>query len=1089
VRRSTTHTGRRNLPAHRTPALRTPGFPSVLLLLVATITLVQPLPAQPPGDDDALSAILGGLEARHIGPVGNRVSAVTGIPGDPNTYLIGAASGGIWKTTDGGHGWEPVFDDHEVQSIGALAVAPSDHDVIWAGTGEPWIRSNVSHGNGVYRSDDRGESWRFVGLPESGRVGRILVHPDDADVAYVAALGHLYGPQEERGVYRTRDGGETWERVLHPDPMTGAFDLWMVPGEPETIFASTWTMHIRTWGRWSGGPNDGIWRTTDGGDSWEMLEGDGLPAGTLGKIALGGSPADPDRLYAMIETNVNSANGPLDPGGPDPDEHQGVLWRSDDRGATWTMVQAEHRIQQRPHYYTRLHVAPDDPDQVHFMATGYSVTDDGGPSLRGGGGNGGDFHDMWIDPTMPDRMILGHDQGLSISTTRGRDWYRPLLPIAQMYHVQVDDEIPYNVYGNRQDGPSTMGPSRVLYGGSIPVGEWRSVGGCESGWAVPDTVNDVVWSGCYEGTLDRHDLETRTSRAVTVWPDNPEAWPAGPLRYRFQWTFPIVVSQFAPSTVYVGSQHVHRTTDGGQSWDVISHDLSTGQDSLLRKTGGLTPDDAGPTYAAVIFAIAESPLNPAELWAGTNDGKLWRTRNGGGDWTDLTDRLPDLPVYSTISSIEVSRHDAGKVYVAVDGHQINVFDPILYRTDDGGDTWTRIDADIPRSALSFTHVLQEDPEREGLLYAGTGNGLYVSQTDGEYWVRYEGIPPAPVHWVEVQDRFDDLVIATYGRGFWIVDDINPLQDPPEISRFVPYEGQPTSDEMPVYSIREDDPHLLAPRDTYRWVSKASPFSQPGVPAAGDSGPDDAIISYWLPEGDHDVSMEILDTNGTSIADVRAPSDAGFQRTTWNLRHRSSDYPTMRTAPLEHAHDGLSGDGTRRPGDGGSVSPAAIPGTYTVRLTVNGETHDRPLTVLPDPTSTGSMAGMRAQLDMALELRDMTNRVVALIDSLEVERARLLEVDAEQGLTDAQQARYDALTELEMQLVDLRLTGGQDSLWWGRQLFAKITSLGGSISGSDHAPTDQAREVQELYTDLLEAAEAAWERLEARIVAQQEGGGA
>jgi photosystem II stability/assembly factor-like uncharacterized protein len=1059
-----------------------------IVLLASFIGFATPgsAVAQLPGEDRALAEILSGLEARHIGPVGNRVSAVTGIPGDPTTYLIGAASGGIWKTTDGGHGWDPVFDEHGVQSIGALTVAPSDHDVIWAGTGEPWIRSNVSHGTGVYRSDDRGESWRFVGLGESGRVGRILVHPNDPDVAYVAALGHLYGPQEERGVFRTIDGGDTWERVLHTDPMTGAFDLWMVPGQPRTIFASMWTMHVRTWGRWSGGPNDGIWRSTDGGDSWEMLAGNGLPRGTLGKIALGGTPADPDRIYAMIETNVNSANGPLDPGGAEPDQHPGVLWRSDDQGGTWTMVQAEHRIQQRPHYYTRLHVAPDDPDQVHFMATGYSVTDDGGPSLRGGGGNGGDFHDMWIDPLMPDRMILGHDQGPSISTTRGRDWYRPLLPIAQMYHVQVDNKVPYNVYGNRQDGPSTMGPSRVLYGGSIPVGEWRSVGGCESGWAVPDTVNEVVWSGCYEGILDRHDLATRTSRTVTVWPDNPEAWEAGPLRYRFQWTFPITLSPHDPSIAYVGSQHVHRSTNGGQSWDVISPDLSTGQDSLLRKTGGLTPDDAGPTYAAVVFAIAESLLNPGEIWAGTNDGKLHVTRDGGDTWTDLTDRLPELPVYSTISSIEVSRHDEDKVYVAVDGHQINVFEPILYRTDDGGESWRRIDGDIPRSPLSFTHVLQEDPEREGLLYAGTGNGLYISQTDGERWVRYEGIPPAPVHWVEVQDHFDDLVIATYGRGFWIVDDINPLQDPPRMAAERGNLSGTTVDALSLEMVA-DGPHLFAPRDAYRWVSKASPFSQPGVPAAGDSGPDDAIISYWLPPGDHEVSMEILDGSGVSIADVRAPGDPGLQRTNWNLRYRSSGYPTMRTAPVEHAHDALSNDGTRSPGDGGRVTPAAIPGTYTVRLTVNGETHEQPLTVLADPTSTGSMEGMRAQLAMSLELRDMADRVVVLIDALEVERARLLEIEATNGLSAAQQARYDALTELEMQLTDLRLTGGQDSLWWGRQLFAKIGSLGGYISGSDHGPTDQAREVQQLYTELLEAAEAAWERLRARIVADDAAG--
>jgi len=1042
------------------------SLPSVLLGLVLAAPLS--LSGQAPSSDAALRGILDGLEARHIGPVGNRVSAVTGIPGDINTYLVGAASGGIWKSEDGGHSWDPVFDDFDVQSIGALAVAPSNPDVIYAGTGEPWIRSNVSHGNGVYRSDDRGDSWRFVGLPESGRVGRIVVHPTDPDVAWVAALGTLYGPGEERGVFRTTDGGDSWERVLFTDPGTGAYDIWMMSDDSDTLYATMWTMHIRTWGRWSGGPNGGIYRSTDGGGSWEQLGGNGLPSGDLGKISLMGTPADPDRLYAMIETNVRSENAPLDPDGPDPDQHQGVLWRSDDRGASWEMVQPDHRIQQRPHYYTRLVVAPDDPDQVHFLATGYSVTDDGGPSLRGGGGNGGDFHDMWIDPLLPSRMILGHDQGVSISTNRGGDWYRPHLPIAQMYHVQVDNQIPYNVYGNRQDGPSTMGPSRVLYGGSIPIGEWQSVGGCESGWAVPDTVNMVVWSGCYEGILDRHDLATRTSRTVTVWPDNPEALEASLPRYRFQWTFPITLSPFDPSVAYVGSQHVHRSTNGGQSWEVISPDLSTQTDSLLLKTGGLTPDDAGPTYAGTVFAIAESPIARGEIWAGTNDGKLHMTRDNGANWTDLTANVPGLPVFSTISSIEVSRHQAGKAYLAVDGHQINDFRPLLWVTEDWGASWRAISSTIPESPLSFTHVLQEDPERPGLLYAGTGNGLYISQTDGESWIRYPGIPPAPVHWVEVQDHFDDLVIATYGRGFWIVDDIDALQETAAV----------------------DEVQLFAPRPTYRWNSQESPFSQSGDEAAGRSAPGGALISYWLPTDARSASIEILDGGGEVISTVRAPTGAGFNRTSWGLRYEASSSPTMRTAPLEHAHDGLNANGTRSSGDGGRVSPTAIPGTYTVRLTVDGQVTEQPLEILMDPTSTGSMAGMREQLAMSLELREMANRVVALIDALEVERARLLALEEQNGsLSAADQALYDQLTALEMQLTDLRLTGGQDSLWWGRQLYAKITSLGGYISGSDFGPTDQSREVQQMYQELLDAAEAEWQRLRGRIIAEDGEGGA
>ncbi|NNK63173.1 MAG: sialidase, partial [Gemmatimonadetes bacterium] len=659
---------------------------SVSTLAIAGVVLVSAMPgmAQPaPMPSSSLAAgATDALRYRHVGPVGNRVSAVAGVPGDANVYWVGAASGGIWKSVDGGHSWRSVFDDHGVQSIGALAVAPSDPDVVWAGTGEPFIRSNVSHGAGVFRSDDGGESWRLVGLERTGRVARVIVHPEDPNTAWVAALGHLYGPQEERGVFRTRDGGATWDRVLFTDDRTGASDLWMDPSDPDHLIAGMWTMHIRTWGRWSGGPGSGLFETRDGGTTWARIEGRGLPEGTVGKVGLAGTPADPNRIYALIETDVNVAVDDLDY------EHEGVVWRSDDGGATWDMVNADHTLVQRPHYYNRAAVATDDPDEVHFLATRHSVSVDGALSTRRGNA-GGDNHDMWIDPLLPDRMIVGHDQGISISTNRGRSWHRPLLPIAQMYHVTVDTRVPYYVYGNRQDGPSTHGPSNTLAGGSIPIGAWRSVGGCESGWSVPDTVsNDVVWSGCYEGILDRHTMSNAHSRTVSVWPDNPEGWPADELRYRFQWTFPIAVSPHDPETVYTGSQYVHRTRDGGANWEVISPDLSTGLDSILQKTGGLTPDDASPTYAGVLFALVESPLAPGELWAGTNDGLLHLSRDGGRSWTDLSARLPGLPALSTISSIEPSRHVAGTAYVAVDGHQIGDFRPLLWKTTDWGESWT-----------------------------------------------------------------------------------------------------------------------------------------------------------------------------------------------------------------------------------------------------------------------------------------------------------------------------------------------------------------------------------------------------------------
>ena len=1009
---------------------------------------VAPMPTSVLGD-----ASIEALQYRHVGPVGNRVSAVTGVPGDPNVYLVGAASGGIWKSVDGGHSWRPVFDDHDVQSIGALAIAPTDPQVVWAGTGEPFIRSNVSHGAGVFRSDNGGESWTLMGLEATGRIARIIVHPDDPNTVWVAALGHLYGEQEERGVFRTQDGGENWERVLFTDPGTGASDLWLDPSDPDHLIAGMWTMHIRTWGRWSGGPGGGMFESADGGTTWTRMEGRGLPAGTIGKVGLAGTPADAGRIYALLETDVYADITDVDY------QHEGVVWRSDDGGATWTMINADHTLVQRPHYYNRATVSTDDPDEVHFMATRHSVSFDGGVSTRGGGA-GGDNHDMWIDPLLPDRMIVGHDGGISISTTRGASWFRPLLPIAQMYHVNVDTEVPYNLYGNRQDGPSTHGPSNTLAGGGIAIGEWRSVGGCESGWAIPDTVsNDVVWSGCYEGILDRHSRSTGHSRTVSVWPDNPEGWPAGELQYRFQWTFPISISPHDPQTVYAGSQHLHRTRDGGQSWQVISPDLSTGLDSLLVKSGGLTPDDASPTYAAVLFAIAESPLSRGEIWAGTNDGKLHVTRDAGASWTDLSDAVPGLPPLSTISSIEPSRHVAGTAYLAVDAHQLGDFRPLLWKTSDWGASWTPITTGIPEGPLSYTHVLREDPQRAGLLYAGTENGLYGSFDDGATWMSLRSnLPPAPVHWLTVQTHFNDLVVATYGRGFWIADDITPLQQlTPEIA------AAPS--------------HLFAPRPAYRFLRKESAFSQPGDPAAGDNPPSGASLSYWLGPDARSVSIEILDGSGEVVADVNGGRRvAGLNRAWWSLGYTPSGSPTLRNDPIGHDHAAMGESGTRRAPDGGRVVPQAVPGVYTVRLTVDGTVHEQPLEVLMDPSSQGTMAGIRAQHAMQLELRGEVNRVVSAIDSLEVWRAEV----AERGEASALMAELNALTHT---LYDLRLSGGsagQDGLRWPRQLFAKMTSLGGYISGSDFPPTDQSVEVHVIYQERLREVEAEVARLRARV---------
>jgi len=1009
------------------------------------------------------------LRYRHVGPVGNRISAVTGVPGDANVYYVGGASGGVFKSEDGGVHWTAVFDDQPVQSIGALAVDPVNPNVVWAGTGETFIRSNVSIGNGIYRSVDGGQTWEHRGLDATGRIGRIVIDPRHPNTVLVAAMGHLYGPQPERGVYRTTDGGLTWERVLFVDEHTGASDIVMDPNNPQILFAGMWQMIIRPWGRESGGPGSGLYRSQDGGVTWEKLEGHGLPAPPVGKIGLAMSRDDSRRVYALIETNTNREFAPLT-------EHQGVLWRSDDGGDTWQMINADHTLAQRPLYYSRMGVAPDDADEVHFMSTVHTVSLDGGRTVRPGRA-GGDNHDIWIDPLLPDRIIVGYDGGVSISTTRGRSWMRPRLPAAQMYHVFVDNDVPYFLYGNRQDGSSQRGPSNSLTRGGISIGMWHSVGGCESGFAVPDPVESaIVWSGCYEGILERYDRRTGHARNVSVWPDNPEGWAAADLRYRFQWTFPIAVSPHNHNRVYVGSQVVHQTTDGGQHWTVISPDLTTNDKSRQQKTGGLTTEDVSPTYAAVLFAIAESPVEEGLIWAGSNDGRLHLTRDGGATWTDVSDRLPGLPSWGTFSNIEPSRYEAGRAYVAVDRHQMGDTDPYLYRTMDYGRSWTRIDGGIPRSVFSYTHVIREDPVRPGLLYAGTENAVYASLTDGDTWFPLQSnLPHAPAHWMTVQPHFNDLVVATYGRGFWIMDDVTPLQQLTD-------------------SILEAPVHLFAPRPAYRFRFREAPQSQPEDPGAGRNPAYGASLHYVLAAAVSAVKVEILDARGTVVRSLSGPTGAGLHRVQWDLRHTASGTPRLRTPALENAHVRPGAEGWRPAGENGRVAPLAAPGTYAVRLTAGDEVRSQALRVLADPRADGSDEEIAEQVGVLLELRDRADSVVGLIDEIEWIRHQISEIEERLGsfddealsaIHDAGQALDSSLIDLEMLLTDLRLSGGlagQDRIRWPRRLYAKITSLAGYIGKTDFPPTDQQLEVHRRYGEMLKEYQARFRTIVAGDVA-------
>lgn len=1065
--------------------MRTARFVPVCLLAAAPLTAQQ-----------VDSSVFDALRFRHIGPEGNRISAVAGVPGHPSVYYAGAASGGIFKTTDGGTRWEPVFDDQDALSIGWIAIAPSDPNVVWVGTGEPNIRSHISVGKGVYRSTDAGRTWTFLGLENTGRVSRIQVDPRDPDVAYVAALGHAYGPQRERGVFRTRDGGETWEHVLFVNEDTGASDLVMDPNNPRILFAGMWQIEIHTWGRTSGGPGGGIWRSADGGDTWTRLEGNGLPEKDVGKIALAIAPTSSDRIYALIETGDGV---PL----PDGTETEsGELWRSDDGGDSWTLVSHDRELAGRTHYYSRVEVSPVDDLEAYFLSASFARTTNGGETVvvhEGAAAPWGDNHDMWIDPDDPDRMIVANDGGVDISVTRGESWRQIGLPVAQMYHVTVDTRIPYYVYGNRQDGQSVRGPSRTFYGGFlgssgvIPRGDWHDVGGGESGFATPDPVDpDIIWSsasgsGSVGGIVTRMDLESRQVHDVEVWPKSTIGWPARDLRYRFVWDPPLAISPHDHEKVYTGSQHVHVTTDGGRSWEVISPDLTRADTSRMGLSGGLTPDNIGVEYAGVVFALEESPITPGLIWAGTNDGLIHLTRDGGETWTDLTANVPGLPPWASIRNIEASPHDRATAFFAADAHQANDRNPYIYRTHDYGETWELIVDGIPPSPLSYAHAVLEDPARPGLLYAGTENGLYVSFDAGDRWQPLQSnLPHAPVYWLVVQEHFHDLVVGTYGRGFWILDDISALR------RLTP-------------EVTASDAHLFAPRPEYRFRETVPPYAPFDDPVAGENPPYGASIDYWIGTALVDtvapidsVGIEIVDASGRTIRSLAGGRRAGINRVWWNLRHDESREATLRTKPLHAPWVELDEDGTREAPALDPIAQLALPGTYTVRLAVEGDGTDRvletTLEVRKDPNSKGTEEEVRRNFALVGELRDDLDRALVVIDGAERVRARLQAFrrlhDADDTtmaeLREAARELEDRFTAVEGKLYQLYTTGrGQDVIRWPVRVAQQISWLAGSVESSDFAPTEQQRAVHDELHAELEAVEAEFEALVAGELAELE----
>ncbi len=1023
------------------------------------------------------------LAFRYIGPVGNRISAVTGVPGNPLIYYAGSASGGIFKSVDGAVTWDPIFDKEPVSSVGSLAVDPSDPNVVWAGTGEPWIRSHISLGMGIYKSTDAGKTWKLMGLEKTGRIARIVIDPQHPGTVFAAAMGHNYGPQQERGVFRTTDGGKNWEKVLFVDENTGCSDIVMSPEDPKVLFAGMWQFVIHTWAQMSGGPGSGIFMSRDGGATWKRITGHGLPDQEVGKIGLAFGKSDPKRVYAIIETGAGEPwkDKPTAPG---------YLWRSDDEGENWRMMTASHDVAGRPHYYSRMAVEPDNPDELYFSTASWAKSEDGGKTLRvmrgypqtaGGHVLGapplGDFHDIWIDPANAERIVVSNDGGIGISVNRGKTWNRVQFPNAQIYHVVTDNQVPYYVYGNRQDGSSFRGPSnsRVFgYGQfvrSISRDQWVSVGGGESGWAIPDfTDPNIIWSsgtgaGSIGGSIDRYDERTRQYRGVEVWPDSTEGIPAGDLKYRFNWTFPVAMSPHNHNQVYVGSQYVHMTTDGGQSWRVISPDLTLNDKGKQRSSGGLTGDNIGPEYGDTLIEIAESPKLAGVVWTGSNDGQVQVTRNGGKSWSNVTASIPDLPPWGTIYSIEPSRYNAGSAYITVDLHQENNRDPFVYKTTDFGKTWKSLSATVPKSPLSYAHCIAEDPVRQGMLYLGTENALYVSFDDGENWQPLQlNLPHVPVYGITVQQHFNDLVLATYGRGFWILDDITALR------------------QMNT-GVLNASAHLFPLRSAYRFRGLTPNMAVAYDATDGENPPYGADINYYLkaPVTDN-VQIAILDASGKTIRSLRGGKNAGINRVWWDLRYDPLPPAVLRTSPIYASWMKVPDRG--RP-VGGRTALLASPGKYTVKLTVAGKDYTQPLTVIKDPHSAGTEADIRAQFTFLEKVEGNSKSVADMINRSEILRKQVsnLEGSSSEQVKTAATNLYQTLTNFEEHLYQLRVTGGQDGMRWPAKLQEKLGHLASELEESDFAPTSQQIAVNRDFTEQITSLQSELGKLMAKDVAE------
>jgi len=1024
------------------------------------------------------TALRAALEWRCIGPHrGGRCVAVAGDPHEQMTFYFGACAGGVWKTTDGGTYWENISDGFfKTAAVGAIAVAESDPNVLYVGTGETAIRGNVSHGDGVYKSTDAGKTWANIGLADTRHIAKIRVHPTNADVVYVAALGHAFGPNKERGVFRSKDGGATWQQVLFRDEETGAIDLAMDPHNPRVLYASFWNGRRDFWSLTSGGPTCGLWKSTDGGETWaEITRNPGLPKGTVGKIGVAVSPAQEGRVWAIVEAE------------------DGAVFRSDDGGATWQRQSEQGELRWRAWYYSHIFAHPTQPNTVYVLNGAAWKSTDGGATFVKYPTPHGDNHDLWIDPTNPRRMIQGDDGGAYVTFNDMAAWSTIFnQPTAQFYHVITDNQVPYRIYGSQQDNTAMSLPSFSPVG-AITQQEWYQPGGGESGYIAVDPRNpDVVYggaigSGAGNGRLTRHDRRTGQERNVTVWPDaDGMGNGAKDLKYRFQWTFPLFFSPHDPDTLYATSNVVHRSTDEGQSWEVVSPDLTRNDATKHEPSGGpITKDNTGAEVYGTIFAFVESPHEQGVFWAGSDDGLVHISRDGGKTWENITPK--DLPEWALISVIEPSPHDPATAYVAAMRYKLDDYAPYLFKTDDYGKSWKKITKGL--GDTDFTRVVREDPARRGLLYAGTETGVFVSFDDGGQWHPAPGtLPVVPIHDLIVQGS--DLIAATHGRSFWILDDVTPLRQytndlrdaathlftPREFVRLRSHKGY-GSDPGPAMSYRMAGTTVV----TFKQKKKPDGETEEVLVNAGENPPDGVIVRYFLKEKPTaPITLTFLDARGNEIRTITskkeeaskpaegekkkdeekgpfAPAEVGLNRFVWDTRYAEAKKVPGDTSTEEAV-----------------AGPVVVPGDYQVRLTVGDQTQTATFRVAKDPRVDVSQKDLEAQRDFLLQLRDKlteTHEAILMLRDLRAQaegwekrltgkkEANSVLSPQSAVLVEAAKALQAKAKAIEAALIEEK---ADSPLQPPVRLNAKLATLAGFADSADVAPTRQA---QEVYTSI------------------------